>query len=169
MLNTVNKKIDPFSSDNCIVVAGGPATGSGIWGSSRYSIYSLSPLTGLFAESYSGGEVGDRLAETGFDVVVIQGSSNYPVWIEITSAGVYFHNGEHLWGMDTYLTHDTIVKWIKENRKEFHRFGVICIGPAGENLVRFSVVENNYWRSAGRCGIGAVFGSKKNQGNFFCR
>ena len=161
LLHTIKSKIDPLSAENCIVIATGCATGSGIWGCSRYSLFSLSPLTGLFAESYAGGEVSDRLAETGFDVIIIKGSSHDPVWIEISSNGVAFHEAHKLWGLDTYSTHNSIINWLKENRKGFNRFGVVCIGPAGENLVRFSVVENNYWRSAGRCGIGAVFGSKK--------
>ncbi|MBA4394320.1 MAG: aldehyde:ferredoxin oxidoreductase, partial [Desulfobacca sp.] len=41
------------------------------------------------------------------------------------------------------------------------RAAALVIGPAGENLVRFSVIENDYWRSAGRTGTGAVMGSKK--------
>ena len=40
------------------------------------------------------------------------------------------------------------------------RTGVVVIGPAGENRVCFSVIENDYWRSAGRTGAGAVMGSK---------
>jgi len=41
------------------------------------------------------------------------------------------------------------------------RPGAVVIGPAGENLVRFSVIENDYWRSAGRTVVGTVMGSKR--------
>ena len=51
--------------------------------------------------------------------------------------------------------------WIKENRTDSKGCGVTVIGPAGENQVRFAVVENDYWRSAGRTGAGTVMGSKK--------
>ena len=36
----------------------------------------------------------------------------------------------------------------------------VCIGPAGENLVRFANVRTGIKRAAGRTGTGAVMGSK---------
>lgn len=37
----------------------------------------------------------------------------------------------------------------------------MTIGPAGENLVKFSYVMTDYTRAAGRPGLGMVMGSKK--------
>jgi len=69
---------------------------------------------------------------------------------------VKFHDASHIWGKDTYETEDTI-------RREMGRkdAGIVVIGPAGERLARFAVIENDYWRSLGRTGAGAVLGSKK--------
>ena len=80
---------------------------------------------------------------------------------------VQFHPADDLWGLDTYATEDRIKEWIKANRPGAKKCGVVVIGPAGENQVSFAVIENDYWRSAGRTGVGAVMGSKKIKGIAF--
>jgi len=92
----------------------------------------------------------------------MKGASDKPVYLEITNGQVIFHDAQHLWGKDTYQTEDSIRE--AAGRKNA---GIVVIGPAGENLVRFAVIENNYWRSAGRNGAGAVLGSKKVKGIVF--
>ena len=153
--------VDPLSPENHVIVATGPVSGSSIWGSCRYGIYTKSPQTGFYSESYSGGTVGDYIAKTGFDAVMVHGASENPCWIEVSDQGVTFHDAEDLWGLDTFETEDRVKAWIKENRPDAKKCGVVCIGPAGENGVSFAVIENDYWRSAGRTGVGAVIGSKK--------
>ena len=93
---------------------------------------------------------------TGYDAIVIEGASQEPIWLEITDKEVKFHDAADLWGKDTYLTEDEI-----KRRVGVPDSGTMVIGPAGENRVRFAVVENDYWRSSGRTGMGAVLGSKK--------
>jgi aldehyde:ferredoxin oxidoreductase len=153
--------VDPLSKDNKLIFAIGPATGTGVWGSSRYGVFTKSPQTGFYSESYSGGSVAEYMAGTGFDAFMIEGGSDVPVWLEITEDEVFFHPADDLWGMETYTTEDRIREWIRKNRPGKPKSGVVVIGPAGENLVSFAVIENNYWRSAGRTGTGAVMGSKK--------
>ena len=153
--------VDPLSPDNHIIFSAGPIAGSGIWGSCRHGVYTKSPQTGFYSESYSGGRVAENIAACGFDAIVIHGASEKPVWLEICEEAVYFHSAEDLWGAETYRTEDEIKAWAKHNRTEAGTCGVVCIGPAGENLVTFAVIENDYWRSAGRTGVGAVLGSKK--------
>jgi len=153
--------VNPLSPENHLVFAIGPVTGSSVWGSCRYGVYAKSPQTGFFSESYSGGTVAEHMNAAGFDAVIIYGAAKRPVWLEICEETVYFHPANDLWGQDTFETEDRIKEWIKQNRPEVKGCGVVCIGPAGENQVRFAVIENDYWRSAGRTGIGAVTGSKK--------
>ena len=153
--------VDPLSKDNKLIFAIGPATGTGVWGSSRYGVFTKSPQTGFYAESYSGGAVAEHMAGTGFDAFMIEGGSDVPVWLEITEDEVFFHPADALWGMETYETEDRVREWIRQNRPGNPKSGVVVIGPAGENMVCFAVIENNYWRSAGRTGTGAVMGSKK--------
>ncbi|MFO7840344.1 MAG: aldehyde ferredoxin oxidoreductase N-terminal domain-containing protein, partial [Desulfosalsimonadaceae bacterium] len=143
-------KVDPFSPDNHLIFAIGPATGTSIWGSCRYGVFTKSPQTGYFSESYSGGTVGTRMAQTGYDAVSITGASPDPVWIEISDQEVVFHDASELMGLETFETEDRVKAWVKENRPDTRNCGVVTIGPAGENRVRFAVIENDYWRSAGR-------------------
>ncbi len=156
LVNNTQAGFEPYSPDNVIVFAIGPVTGTRVFGSSRYGVYCKSPLTGLYCESYAGGSVAEPLSRTGYDAVVVRGVSASPVYLEVSSGGVEFHDASHLWGKETYETEDAI-------RREVDRrdVGIAVIGPAGENLVRFAVIENDYWRSAGRTGAGAVLGSKK--------
>ncbi len=154
-------RVDPLAPDNHLIFAVGPVAGTPIWGSCRHGIFSKSPLTGLLAESYSGGSVTEYMSKAGFDAVMIRGAGSEPLWIEVTESGAEFHPAGDLWGLETYETEDRVKAWVKENRSESNRCGVVCIGPAGENRVAFAVIENDYWRSAGRTGTGAVMGSKK--------
>ena len=152
--------VDPLGPENCLIFATGPVSGTPVWGSCRYGIYTKSPQTGFYTESYSGGTVGDYMSRTGFDALVIKGASRDPVWLEIFDGGVRFHSAKDLWGLDTYRTEDEVKKRIQEQNPDNPKSGVVVIGPAGENQVAFAVVENDYWRSAGRTGAGAVMGSK---------
>jgi aldehyde:ferredoxin oxidoreductase len=154
--------IDPLSADNILVLATGPATAAPVWGSSRYAVVTKSPLTGLYSESYAGGTVAEPLSRTGYDAIVVKGASQKPIYLEISQAEVKFRDAAHIWGKDTYQTEDAIRQEVKAGDS-----GVVVIGPAGENLVRFAVIENNYWRSVGRTGAGAVMGSKKLKGIAF--
>ncbi|MBW1711153.1 MAG: aldehyde ferredoxin oxidoreductase family protein [Deltaproteobacteria bacterium] len=148
--------VDPFSPENHFILGLGSATDSAIYGSCRHGIYSKSPLTGFYGESYSGGRLAIPMSRAGYDAIIIRGASSQPVWLEITDEDVKFHPAEDLWGKDTYTTEDEV-----KRRVAVSGAGVMVIGPAGENLVRFAVVENDYWRSAGRTGMGAVLGAKK--------
>jgi aldehyde:ferredoxin oxidoreductase len=153
-------QVDPLGPENHLILAIGPVTGTGVWGSCRHGIFTKSPQTGCYSESYSGGKVAEDIASTGFDAVMIHGASEEPVWLEICPDAVYFHSAGDLWGTDSYQTEDRVKGWIKENRPAAKKCGVVVIGPAGENKVSFAVINNDYWRSAGRTGVGAVMGSK---------
>lgn len=148
--------VDPFSPQNRLIFSIGPVTDSRIYGSCRHGAFTKSPLTGIFSESYSGGKVAEQMSRTGYDGFIFEGGAREPVWVEISDKDVVFHDAGGLWGNETYSTEDEVLKRI--DRKGA---GAMVIGPAGENLIRFAVVENDYWRSLGRTGVGAVMGSKK--------
>ena len=119
-------------------------------------MFTKSPLTGFYAESYAGGTVAEPLNATGYDAVLLKGAAQKPVYLEISDKGVKFYDASHIWGRDTYETEDTIRREVGVKDA-----GIVVIGPAGENLVRFACIENDYFRSAGRTGVGAVMGSKR--------
>jgi aldehyde:ferredoxin oxidoreductase len=153
--------VDPLAPENNLIFTTGPASGSPVWGSCRHGVFTKSPQTGFFSESYAGGTAAEYIGSTGFDAIVIHGKANSPVWLDIDEKGVVFHSADNLWGLDTFQTEDRVKARVKETRPKSGKCGVVCIGPAGENLVVFAVIENDYWRSAGRTGTGAVMGSKK--------
>ena len=148
--------IDPFSTDNVLIFTVGPATGTKMMGASRYGVFTKSPQTGYFADSYAGGAVAPQIKETGYDAVLIRGASDSPIYLEISDNKVRFRPASHLWGKQTYETEDAVLKEVAVPGAQ-----AVVIGPAGEKLVVFACLKNNYWRSAGRCGMGAVMGSKK--------
>jgi aldehyde:ferredoxin oxidoreductase len=163
LLLTLNPAhVDPLSPENHLIFATGPVCGSIVWGSSRYGVFTKSPQTRFYSESYAGGRVPEAIDAAGYDAVVINGKSKNPMVLVIDPHGVAFHDAGNLWGMDTHQCEDEAVRRFAEKRSDRRfRAGAVVIGPAGENQVCFSVIENDYWRSAGRTGAGSVMGSKK--------
>ena len=128
-------------------------------GSNRYALYFASPLTGGYGECYSGGNLTPQFARTGYKVVIVEGKADGRVYLEISEEGVAFHDASDLWGMDAFKAEDEILA------RTPHKKAQACvIGQAGEKLVRFACVNNNYWHQLGRGGPGAVFGSKNLKG-----
>jgi aldehyde:ferredoxin oxidoreductase len=154
--------INPFSPQNRLIFTLGPLADTPFYGSSRYAVFTKSPQTGIYSESYSGGKITLPFSRTGYDAVIIEGKSNRPIFLEISDKNVVFHDASELWGKETYESEETILKAIG-----IKGAGALVIGPAGENLVKFAVIESEYWRSLGRAGIGAVMGSKKLKGIVF--
>jgi len=152
--------VDPLSPGNCLIFATGPVTNSRIWGSSRYGVFTKSPQTGFYSESYAGGKVPEAIDSSGFDAIVVTGKSKRPTVVLVKPDGAEFFDGSDIWGMDTYDTEDTVTRRFVGAVSGSEKSGAVVIGPAGENRVRFAVIENDYWRSAGRTGIGTVMGSK---------
>ena len=153
--------IDPFSPENRLIITLGPLADTPFYGSSRYAVFTKSPQTGIYSESYSGGKITLSLSRTGYDAIIIEGKSNHPIFLEISDKEVVFHVASQLWGKETYEAEEAILKKVGKDS------GALVIGPAGENLVKFAVIESEHGRSLGRAGIGAVMGSKKLKGIVF--
>ncbi|MGZ3558334.1 MAG: aldehyde ferredoxin oxidoreductase N-terminal domain-containing protein, partial [Thermodesulfobacteriota bacterium] len=153
--------IDPFSPENRLIITLGPLADTPFYGSSRYAVFTKSPQTGIYSESYSGGKITHFLSRTGYDAIIIEGRSKHPVFLDISDKEVLFHPASKLWGKNTYETEEAILKETGEPS------GALVIGPAGENLIKFAMIESEHWRSLGRAGIGAVMGSKKLKGVVF--
>lgn len=160
-------KVDPLDPANCLIFTTGPICGCRIWGSSRYGVFTKSPQTGLYSESYSGGKAPEAIDSVGYDAIVIQGQSQNPVVIGIHPEEVFFYAAEDLWGWETYNTEDEILQRYSRTENDFRKPGAVVIGPAAENLVRFGVIKNDHWRSAGRTGVGTIMGAKKIKGILF--
>ena len=154
LYDMVPPKIDPFSPVNLIIFCTGPLTAT-MMPTNRYCIVTKSPLTGLFSDSYAGGDFGPELKFAGYDMVVIRGKSPRPLYLWIDDDNVEFRSARGIWGLDTYQTQDRILEELGDKSAK-----VACIGPAGEKRTRFALVDSSPHRHAGRCGTGAVMGSK---------
>lgn len=155
------KGVNPIDPNNHLIFSTGPLTGNPIWGGCRYGVFTKSPLTGFYSESYAGGKVPEAIDAVGFDAIVIRGCCTHPTVLSIHPGGVEFHHAADLWGKDTYQTEDIVHERFAVQGNNYTKKGAVVIGPAGENLVNFAVIENDYWRSAGRTGVGTVMGSKR--------
>lgn len=149
-------KNDPFSAINPLIFATGPLTGTATPSSSRYSITAISPLTGIWGETTSGGFLPLALKRSGFDAIIITGEAQQPVYIHINNGEIKIKDANELWGRNTRDTIELIRKDLTDDK-----IRVACIGKGGENLVKYACVINDEGRAAGRCGMGAVMGKKK--------
>jgi aldehyde:ferredoxin oxidoreductase len=142
---------EPLTPENPFIVTTGPFTGTPWPTGARTHFTFLSPLTGIYGYANTGGQFGAALRRAGYDALVITGRADRPVTLEVTPPGVTIQPADHLWGVGTAATHDAL---------ETDGARVACIGPAGENGVRFAAVINDRGRAAARCGSGAAMGSK---------
>jgi aldehyde:ferredoxin oxidoreductase len=152
----VPAKVDPLGSMNKIIFMTGPLTGLKIPGNGRYTVMAKSPLTGLWGEASCGGYFGPAIRFAGYEGIIIEGQSEEPVYLWINEGQVEIRDARHLWGKDVSETTNLI---LQETGSPGVR--VACIGPAGENLVKYASIMGDKRRAAGRTGIGAVMGSKK--------
>src|SRR5512135_2248716 len=123
----VGPDVDPLSPDNVLIFTNGPLTGTGYQTSNRFSVSTKSPLTGTILDANSGGFWGMQFKKAGYDVMIIKGRSEKPVWIEIRNGEILFHDASELWGLRVFAVTE---KLGQSNNKRT----VLCIGPAGENL-----------------------------------
>lgn len=151
-----NPNIDPLSLDNVLIFGTGTLTCTTAPSSGRTTITTKSPLTNLYLKSSVGGHWGAELKFSGFDHLVIHGSSEVPVYVWIKNENVEVRDASHIWGSDVRKTDNTIKKELKDENVR-----TACVGPAGENLVKCASIMCSVYNAAARGGVGAVMGSKK--------
>ncbi|WXG47456.1 MAG: aldehyde ferredoxin oxidoreductase family protein [Candidatus Atabeyarchaeum deiterrae] len=151
----VDPKVGAFDPENRIVFMTGPLTGTQVPSSGRYEVCAKSPASEAWGDANSGGYFGPELKCAGFDGIVFQGKAPKPVYLWVHDGETELKSADHLWGKDAFETEDIIQDDLGDKK-----IRTACCGPAGENLVRFAAVMNDKHRAAGRCGMGAVMGSK---------
>ncbi len=140
---------DPLSEEAMLIFNTGPLVGSGAPCTSRFNVTAKSPLTGGIGTSNCGGNFGVNLKKCGYDAIVVTGKAEKPVYIDVTEGKAEIKDASHLWGKDTEQTQEALDP----------KSGKVVIGPAGENIVKYACIISQE-RAAGRCGLGAVMGSK---------
>ena len=145
--------IEPLSPANKIVFALGPLAGTRCPSVSRLCAATKSPLTNGFTKSLAAGHLPYELKHAGYDAIVIEGKSTKPIYIWIRNGKVQIRDANFLWGLSTGDTEKFVKNHTNQNAK------VLCIGPGGENLVKFACIMAGIG-AFGRGGLGAVMGSK---------
>jgi aldehyde:ferredoxin oxidoreductase len=154
LFREVPKGAEPLGPENELILMTGVLTGTIAPSTGRFNWVFKSPLTGIWAQSNSAGFWGVDFKKTGYDGIIFQGISPKPVYLVIEEDKADLRDASYLWGKSVPET----TKLIKEELGE--KFNVDCIGIAGENQVRYASIMNDLHRAAGRCGGGAVMGSK---------
>ncbi|HIE15172.1 TPA: aldehyde ferredoxin oxidoreductase, partial [Candidatus Bathyarchaeota archaeon] len=150
----LNPQINPLSPENLLVFMTGPLEGTLVPCSSRYMVAAKSPLTGAWGEAHASGFWGPELKRAGYDGIILEGKASKPIYIKVENEDIKLLDASHIWGMGCLDTE----KILKADHGD--KFRVLCIGPAGEHLVRYASVIGDGGRAAGRCGMGAVMGFK---------
>ncbi|MBT4526656.1 MAG: aldehyde ferredoxin oxidoreductase family protein [Deltaproteobacteria bacterium] len=161
LLNENPVGVDPCGPESRVIIAIGPATGTKLWGQSRFAVFAKSPATGGYGESYCGGSLAPKINACGSDAIILTGKSPELTYLKIEDNRVIFESAEMLGGKNS----DESEKYILDHSED--GAGAMVIGPAGESQVRFACIKSDIWRSVGRGGMGAVFGGKNLKGISF--
>lgn len=153
---TIDPLCDPLGPGNVVVIATSPLVGTRARTACRGHMVFKSPLTGIIGSSNCGGSWAHVFKSSGYDVLILKGMAPEPVMLDITPEHVRIIPQARLWGLDVHQTTERLTADPESGKRQC----ILCIGPAGENLVRFASVMNDKNRAYGRGGPGAVFGSK---------
>ena len=151
----VKPGIDPLGPENILVLATCLTTGGPISGSNRYTAAAKSPLSGGYGEAEAGGWWGPELKLAGFDGIIVTGQSAHPVYLWICDGQAELRDASPLWGKTSGEVQDTL------KAQTDKRARILQCGIAGEKRVRFANIVNELKHFNGRCGLGAVMGSKR--------
>jgi len=155
LYDEVKPWVTPYEPANKLIFGAGALNGTLAPGASRLNANSINTLTGGWANSNSDSHFANELKYAGYDSIIIEGKAHAPVYLQISNDCVEIRDASHLWGKTTWETLDTIRK--EHCDEDIH---TVSIGPAGENLVRGACIIQDKERAMGRCGLGAVMGSK---------
>ncbi len=155
LFDHLSKIKDPLGPENILTIAPGPLTGLYLPGAAKTHIVALAPLTGIYGDSNMGGNFGAELRQTGYDALVLTGRAQKLSCLWIDEDEVEIVPAPQLAGKGALDTERAV-----KDALQSEEVRVAAIGPAGENLVRFATINCDWSRNSGRCGMGAVLGSK---------
>jgi len=155
LYENMDPAVDALDPGNVLIFATGPLTATGASTSARYSVITKGALTDTIACSNSGGRFGAELKNAGYDLVMVKGRADKPVYLHIEDDDARLLPAEDIWGTTVWETED----WIHTRHMD-PQIKIASIGRAGECGVRYACVMNDKDRAAGRSGVGAVMGSK---------
>lgn len=143
--------------ENRIIMASGPLGGTIVSGTGTFSLVTKGPMTNLAVSTQANGFWGAFLKFAGYDAVIIQGRSPRWVYLAIGEGKAELRDASPILGKDTWEMEEAIKRDLGISQK----LSVFGIGPAGENLVRYSIVAGDQGHIASKNGCGCVMGSKR--------
>lgn len=146
--------INPLGLENELIFMTGPMTGTSVPCSGKLSVAAKSPATGTICDCSIGGHSALNIKYAGYDAIILEGKLSQPGYVLVEDDQISFHDAAPVWGKGTKDTENYF------NETYGHEYSVLCIGPAGETLCTMACVNSDYYRQAGRGGMGAVMGSK---------
>ena len=146
---------DPLGRANRLYFAAGPLQTATTSFAGRLSCTGLSPLTDGLLSSNAGGFLPGNFVGTGFPVVEVAGASDDLLAVHVREDGVEFDPVPRLAGAEV----STVTEWARDTHG-LDGDHVACVGPAGENAVRFAAIMTTDHRAFARGGLGAVLGAK---------
>ncbi len=146
--------VGAFSPENRLILAAGPLTGASLPSSGKLVVAAKSPLTGGYGDGNVGTWAGVNMRRAGYDAIVFEGKAETPTVVKVEDDETEFLAGKDYWGRGVFETEKDL------KGKYGNVTGVISIGKAGENKVKFANIISQEGRGGGRPGIGAVMGSK---------
>ena len=155
MYEELQPGIDALGPDNKLFLTTGPFTGTPVPCSGKLSVAAKSPATGTMNDCSIGGHAGIRIKFAGYDMIIFEGQLAEPGYVVIEDDEIKFVDAGDLWGKGSHEAESIL------SEKYGREFSILSIGPAGENLSNMACINSDYYRQAGRGGIGAVMGSKK--------
>ena len=155
MVEEVDPACDPLGSDNKLIFATGPLTGTMASTGGRYSVITKGPLTGAIACSNSGGYLGAELKLAGWDMVIFEGKSAEPVYLYVVNESAELLSASEVWGKSVWETDEILHKTHQDSRLR-----IAACGRSAEAGCLYAVIVNDLHRAAGRSGVGTVMASK---------
>lgn len=152
--NKLPKKADPDDPNNPLIFSTGTLTGTNVPMSGRAGVTFISPATGHYFKANTGGHFGLYLKLSGIDYIMIHGFASSPVYLLVDADRVEIKDASDLWGKTVRETNRALAELYGDDIE------VACIGPAGENRVRFASIMVSVYNALARGGGGAVMGSK---------
>jgi aldehyde:ferredoxin oxidoreductase len=146
---------DPLGPENRLIIGTGPTSGTLGLGNGRFTMTVKSPLTGILGDGSGGGHFGAEVKFAGYDHIIVQGRSDEPVYLWIKDDEVVLKDARHLWGKTTWEADERIREEVGDRDAK-----TLCIGQAGENLVKYAFAIAQDERVAAETGMGCVMGSK---------
>ena len=155
LVEEVDPTCDPLGSDNKLIFATGPLTGTMASTGGRYSVITKGPLTGAIACSNSGGYLGAELKLAGWDMVIFEGKSAEPVYLYVVNESAELLSASEIWGKSVWETDEILHKTHQDTRLR-----IAACGRSAEAGCLYAGIVNDLHRAAGRSGVGTVMASK---------